>query len=308
MRIVVAGGSGFIGRALCRHLVDLGHQVTVLTRNPAEARRRLASHVSTVSWQGNEESRDQLAMVLDGCDAVINLSGYPVAKGRWTREVQASIRRSRIGSTELLVSALAALSQKPRVLINASAIGYYGPRGQETLNEDAPSGTGFLAAMCRAWEAAAAGAERLGIRVVIPRIGVVLGLQGGALARMLPIFRVGLGGPLGSGRQWMSWIHVHDLVEALVFALGHEALQGPVNTTAPYPVTNREFAETLARILEKPAWLRTPGPVLRLAYGQMADELLLTGQRVIPRQLSACGFQFRYPYLRDALRNLLQKR
>lgn len=308
MRIAVAGGSGFIGRALSRRLVDMGHQVTVLTRNPGEARTRLVSHVSTARWQGNEESHDQLAMMLDGCGAVINLSGHSVATGRWTREVQTHIRRSRIGSTELLVSALEGLSQKPQVLINASAIGYYGPRGQETLNEDAPSGTGFLAAMCRAWEAAAAGAERLGVRVVIPRIGVVLGLQGGALARMLPIFRLGLGGPLGSGRQWMSWIHISDLVEALVFALGNEAVHGPVNVTAPYPVTNQEFAETLARILEKPAWLRTPSIVLRLAYGQMADELLLTGQRVMPRRLSAFGFQFRYPYLREALRNLLQKR
>lgn len=308
MLIGVAGGSGFIGRALCRRLVNAGHQVTVLTRNQGEARRRLVSHASTARWQGNEESRDHLGMILEGCEAVINLSGYPVATSRWTRDVQDLIRRSRIGTTELLVSALGGLSQKPRVLINASAVGYYGPRGQESLNEDAQSGRGFLAAMCRAWEAAASDTERLGIRVVIPRIGVVLGLQGGALARMLPIFRLGLGGPLGSGRQWMSWIHVEDLVEAMVFLLEHEDLHGPFNATAPSPVTNQEFAETLARVLGRPAWLRTPAAILKLAYGQMAEELLLTGQRVIPRRLSASGFEFRHPYLRDALRNLLQQR
>ncbi len=304
MRIVVTGGTGFIGRPLCQRLVELGHAVTVLTRNPAAAQVHLAPPVSVIGWQGSRGATDELMTALGNAEVVINLAGAPIAEWRWTDQTKDRLRRSREGTTSALVAALAKLQARPVLLISASASGYYGPRQDDPLREDAPSGAGFLASLCREWEAAARAAERLGVRVVLPRIGVVLGKNGGALARMLPVFRLGLGGPLGSGTQWLSWIHLDDLIELLLFLL-HEAASGPVNATAPQPVTNKEFSLVLGQTLGRPAWLWTPAFTLKLLLGQMAEELLLTGQRVLPARAEAMGFRFRYPTLSEALHAIL---
>ncbi len=305
MRIVVTGGTGFIGRPLCQRLVGLGHAVTVLTRNPGAARSVLDPRMSVIGWEGFRGPTDGLMAALGDGDVIINLAGAPIAAGRWNAQVKDRLRQSREGTTSALVAALSKLPTRPVLLISASAIGYYGPRGDEPLTEESPSGVGFLASLCREWEAAARAAERLGVRVVLPRIGVVLGRHGGALAKMLPAFRMGLGGPVGSGAQWMSWIHLDDLIELLLFLL-NEAVGGPVNATAPHPVTNREFARTLGRTLGRPAWARVPAPVLRLLLGEMAEELLLTGQRVLPHRAEALGFRFRYPTLSEALGAILR--
>lgn len=304
VRVVVTGGTGFIGRPLCQRLVSLGHTVTVLTRDPAAARARLDPPVSLIGWEGFRGPTDGLLAALGDSDVIINLAGAPIAAGRWTAQAKARLRNSREGTTSALVAALSKLRPRPVLLISASAIGYYGPRQDEALTEESPSGSGFLASLCREWEAAARAAERLGVRVVLPRIGVVLGRHGGALAKMLPAFRLGLGGPVGSGAQWMSWIHLDDLIELLLFLL-NEAAGGPVNATAPHPVTNREFARTLGRTLRRPAWARVPAPVLRILLGEMAEELLLTGQRVLPHRAEAMGFRFRYPTLPEALHAIL---
>ena len=304
MRIVVTGGTGFIGRPLCQKLLELGHTVTVLTRNPDAARSRLDPRIAAIGWQGSRGATDEMMTALSSAEIVINLAGAPIAEGRWTEQTKDRLRRSREGTTSALVAALAKLQARPVLLISASAIGYYGPRQDDQLREDAPSGIGFLASLCREWEAAARAAERLGVQVVVPRIGVVLGRNGGALARMLPAFRLGLGGPLGSGTQWLSWIHLDDLIELLLF-LFHEAASGPVNATAPQPVTNEEFSRVLGQTLGRPTWLRTPSFALKFLFGQMAEELLLTGQRVVPARAEAMGFRFRYPTLSEALHAIL---
>ena len=305
MRVVVAGGTGFIGRALCERLANAGHAITALTRDPEQARSKVYHAVQIVPWQGFRGQSEELSKALDGSDVVINLAGAPIAAGRWTPQVRELLRKSREGTTTAIVTTLAKLKARPVMLINASAIGFYGPRGDEELTEEASSGDGFLASLCREWEGAALAAERLGVRVATPRFGVVLGRDGGALARMLPVFRLGLGGPLGDGRQWMSWIHRDDLVELLIFLMDH-AVSGPVNATAPHPVTNGEFSKTLGQTLGRPAFLRTPGFVMKLAFGDMANELLLTGQRVIPHKAHSLGFHFRFPFIAGALNDILR--
>lgn len=305
MRIVVAGGTGFIGRRLCERLATGGHTVTVLSRDPVAARARLTGAVTIVPWQGLGGRDEELARALAQADAVINLAGAPIAERRWTPAVKDTLCRSREGTTSAIVTALGELNRRPELLINASAVGYYGPRGAEELTEDSPSGNGFLASLCRAWEGAARAAERWGVRVVIPRIGMVLGRGGGALARMLPVFRLGLGGPLGRGTQWVSWIHLEDLIELVMFLMTSD-VRGPVNATAPHPVTNAEFARTLGRTLGRPASLPTPKFMMTLLFGEMAEELLLTGQRAIPRRAQSLGFRFRFPFLSEALDDLLR--
>ena len=305
MRIVVAGGTGFIGRTLCERLANAGHSVTVLTRDTEKARARVYHAANIVPWQGFRGQSDELSKALAGSEVVVNLAGAPIADGRWTPQTRELLRKSREGTTTAIVTTLARLKARPVMLINASAIGFYGPRGEEELTEEASSGNGFLASLCREWEGAAGAAERLGVRVVTPRIGVVLGKDGGALAKMLPIYRLGLGGPLGHGTQWVSWIHRDDLVELLLFLMDH-AVSGPVNATAPHPVTNKEFSRTLGQTLGRPALLRTPGFVMKLAFGDMAEELLLTGQRVIPQKAQSLGFHFRFPFIAGALNDILR--
>jgi uncharacterized protein (TIGR01777 family) len=260
--------------------------------------------MAEVQWDPSSGVSDPAA--LEGLDAVVHLAGENIAE-RWTPNKKDRILRSRVDGTQTLCSALAKLSRPPKVLVSASAIGYYGDRGAEPLGEDSPAGVGFLADVCQAWEAAALTAEQKGMRVVLLRLGVVLSPTDGALAKMLLPFQLGVGGVLGSGKQYMSWIALDDTIDALHQTLITESLRGAVNVTAPSPVTNREFTATLGRVLRRPTVLPVPAFALRLALGAMADALLLSGARVEPRRLLASGFQFRHPELEGALRHVLGK-
>jgi uncharacterized protein (TIGR01777 family) len=293
MRVLVTGGTGFIGAALCHALTGAGHAVTVVTRDPAHAGG------SAITWE-------HVSAAVRESDALVNLAGEPLGSRRGDAQQKELIRDSRVGSTRRLVDAVATAAPRPKVLVSASAVGYYGPRGDEVLDESAGPGAGFLADVCRAWEQEALRAEDLGLRVVRLRLGVVLAADGGALARMLPPFRAFLGGPVGSGRQWMSWIHRDDVTGLVVAALANDGYRGPVNATAPQPVANRDFASMLGRALARPAWLPTPTLALRLALGEMA-ELLLTGQRVLPGVANRLGYPWRYPELGGALRASVQR-
>jgi uncharacterized protein (TIGR01777 family) len=256
-----------------------------------------------VSWDPAAGAIDSTGLV--GVDAVVHLAGESIAGGRWTEARKRRIRDSRVSSTRLLARALAQLASPPRVLVAASATGYYGDRGAEVLREESAPGAGFLAGVCREWEAAAEPAARHGIRVVHLRIGLVLSRDGGALASLLTPFRLGAGGPVGSGAQYWSWITLDDLLGAILHALTTEALAGPVNAVAPNPVTNREFAKTLGRVLRRPALLPLPAFAARLVLGEMADALLLASARVVPARLQATGYAFRAPTLEGALRHEL---
>ena len=288
MRVLVTGGTGFIGAALCHALTGAGHAVTVVTRHPEQVGG------AAIGWE-------RVSAAVRETDALVNLAGEPLGSRRWSVRQKELIRQSRVLATRTLVDAIAGAEPRPRVLVNASAVGYYGPRDDEPLDESAGPGAGFLADVCRAWEQEALRAEDLGLRVVRLRLGVVLAADGGALARMLPPFRAFVGGPIGSGRQWMSWIHRDDVTGIVADALANDGYHGPVNATAPQPVTNRDFASMLGRTLARPAWLPTPAFALRLALGEMA-ELLLSGQRVLPGIAERLAYQWRYPELSGALR------
>lgn len=299
MRILVTGASGLIGSALVPALAGAGHDVLRLTRG---AGRRRAG---TVLWDPAAGTIDRAA--LEGLDAVVHLAGENISTGRWTAEKKARIRDSRVEGTRLLTTALAGLDTPPHTLVAASAIGFYGHRGRDEVDEDSAPGAGFLADVCREWEAATAPAVQRTIRVVQLRIGVVLSSDGGALASMLTPFRLGLGGPVGSGNQYMSWIAIDDVVAAVQFALTTTALAGPVNAVAPQPVQNREFAQTLGRVLGRPASVPFPAFAVRALFGEMGEELLLSSTRVIPHRLQEAGFTFRFPTLEPALQHLLGK-
>lgn len=293
LRFVVTGASGLVGSALTEHLTRQGHRVDRLVRRPA------APGAKEIGWDPAKGTIDREA--LEGADAVVHLAGESVAVA-WTAERKRAIRDSRVAGTGLLASALADLRRPPRVLVSASAIGYYGDRGEKTVTEDSPPGTGFLAETARAWEAAAEPALEAGVRVVHPRIGMVLSARGGALAKMLTPFRLGVGGVVGTGRQQMSWIALADLVAVLEHLALTDELSGPVNAVAPHPVTNREFTATLGRVLSRPTVLPLPAFAVRLVFGEMGQALLLDGARVLPARLEASGFRFRYPRLEEALR------
>ncbi len=295
LRVVVAGASGPIGRALLRVLQEQGAEVRRLVR-------RTPKGPHEVVWDPEVGALDP--EVFDGTDALVNLAGRSIAARRWTPSVQREILDSRVRSTRLLVDAVRRTSATPAVLVSASAIGYYGDRGDEVLDESSPPGRGFLSQVAQAWEAEARRAERMGMRVVRARFGIVLARDGGVLRTMLPFFRAGLGGPLGSGHQWWSWIHGDDVAAVLVAAVRDASLEGPVNVVSPAAATNREFTRALASALRRPAVLRVPAFALRLAGGAMADEMMLASQRVVPRKLQARGFQFRWPELEPALRDL----
>jgi len=303
MRVAITGATGFIGRRLVDRLLADRHEVVALTRDPTRARATLPRAARAVRWDPRAGTVD--ATALRDLDAVVHLAGESVAGGRWTAARRAAIRDSRVLGTEALMRALteAPAGARPRALVAASAIGIYGDRGDVELDERAPPGDDFLAEVCSAWEAAARGAADLGVRVAIVRIGIVLGRDGGALGRMLPLFRLGLGGRLGSGRQWMSWIHVDDLVALFVCALANDAVTGVLNGVAPRPVTNAEFTRTLAAALARPAILPAPAFALRLALGEMAT-LLLASQRVVANAVRACGFRFEHAELTSALADL----
>jgi len=298
VRILVTGASGLIGSALVSYLTAGGHAVTRLIR--AQPRPGQGE----VHWDPETGKLDP--MVLQGVDAAVHLAGESIAQ-RWTPERKAKILKSRARGTRLLSESFARLTQPPCVFLCASAIGYYGDRGEEVLTEDSPSGVGFLAEVCRGWEAACAAAVQKGIRVVNLRMGIVLSAAGGVLPRMLLPFRMGLGGRIGSGRQYMSWIALDELVGVIIHALTCDILAGPVNAVAPHPVTNLEFTRTLGRVLRRPTVLPVPAFAARLALGEMADSLLLASARVEPARLAASGYAFRYPELEGALRHLLGK-
>lgn len=294
-RILVSGASGLIGKALLASFESPGTQVVRLVRGAAK-------NAAQVSW-------DPLAplspSMVSGFDAVVHLAGESIV-GRWTEEKRRAIRESRVQGTRHLAAALAQSDVKPRVLVCASAVGFYGNRGDELLREESPGGQGFLPEVCRDWEAASRVAAEAGIRTVNLRIGLVLSATGGALEKMLTPFKLGLGGRMGSGRQWWSWIHVGDIVGGVHHALGTESLSGAVNLVAPNPVRNAEFTKVLASVLRRPAFFPAPEFALRLAFGQMAaDELLLASQRIEPGKLLASGYAFRFSELRAALENLV---
>ncbi len=296
MKILVSGSHGLIGSAVVPALAARGDRVVRLVRAPT------APSPDQIIWDPGLGQID--ASALEGLDAVIHLAGENIA-GRWTAAKKARIRESRVRGTRAIAGALATLGRKPSVLVCASASGYYGDRGEEILVEDSEPGAGFLAEVCRAWEAAATPARDAGIRVVHLRSSVVLSVHGGALAGLLPVFRLGLGGRLGCGRQFMPWITLDDEVGAIVHALTRDDLRGPVNFVSPHPVMNRELTAALGRVLRRPALCAVPAPVLRLALGEVAGELLAS-QRVHPARLLAAGYAFRYPELETALHHLLQ--
>ena len=301
MRALVTGATGFVGRRLMERL---GGGV-VLSRDPKAARERLGPSADAFGW--NPEEAAAPARAFDGVETVFNLAGEPVAEGRWTAGKKQRIRDSRVLGTRNLVKTLESLRQRPSVLVAASAVGFYGDRGDELLEETSDPGEDFLAEVCRAWEAEALKALTFGMRVVMARIGIVLDRSGGALAKMLPPFRLGLGGRMGSGQQWMPWIQLDDLVAMLVHAAENAGVVGAMNAVAPAPARNREFTEVLARLLKRPAVFPVPKLALRLALGEVSD-VLLGSQRAMPRVALQTAFRFRYPELVGALTAALENR
>jgi len=298
MRVLITGASGLIGSSLILYLTTRGHSIVRLVRYGKSA-------ADAIPW--NPARREIDCASLEGFDAVVHLAGENIAGARWTAEQKQKIRDSRVGPTQLLCESLATLQQPPKVLIAASAIGYYGDRGGEVLDEQSKPGAGFLPDVCRAWEDATELAVAKSIRVIHLRIGLVLSPKGGALAKMLPPFRMGLGGVLGSGRQYMSWIAMDDLIGAIHHCLMTEGLSGPVLAVSPHPVTNREFTKALGRVLSRPTLFPLPAFVLRVALGEMADALLLASGRATPARLISSGYPFLFPELEPALRHVLGK-
>lgn len=294
MRYLLTGGTGFIGKALCERLAAGGARLAVLTRSPRAARDRLPAGTRLFANLGELDPAEPF-------DAVINLAGEPIADARWTPARKRRLEQSRIALTEELLAWIARANTRPPLLLSASAVGFYGDQGERVLDEQSAPQVEYQHTLCRRWEEAALGAESLGLRTVRLRIGLVVGAHGGFLARMLLPFRLGLGGPIGNGRQWMSWIHRDDVIGLIEWLLARDDASGVYNATAPEPVDSRGFARTLGKVLHRPALLPLPAPVLRLALGEMSC-LLLGGQRVLPARALAEGYRFRYPSLEAALR------
>jgi uncharacterized protein (TIGR01777 family) len=295
MKVLIAGASGLVGSALIPALEAEGAEVTRLVRSSAGARE--------IEWHPNNDQID--ATQLEGFDAVINLAGENIAAGRWTDDQKRKIHDSRVNGTHLLSEAIARLKQRPAVFLCASATGIYGDRGDETLDEQSESGGGFLAGVCREWEMATEPAVQAGVRTVNLRFGPILARAGGMLAKLLTPFKMGMGGKVGSGKQYISWVAIDDAVGAIQLALQNESLRGPLNVVSPNPVTNEIFTKTLGHVLSRPTALAMPAFAVRLAFGEMADEMLLTSQRVIPKKLSDAGYEFQQPELEGALRKHL---
>ena len=301
MKVAITGATGLIGSALTEALTEDGTEVLVLSR----LIRAASDSTRTVFWDPANLELD--ATALEGCDVMVHLAGETIAN-RWTRAQKERIRRSRVDGTRLLVDGLKKLSKPPPVFVAASAIGFYGDRADEEIDDGSPHGSGFLPDICRDWEAETSRAQEYGARILHLRIGVVLSTKGGALAKMLLPFKMGLGGPMGSGRQWMSWIHIDDVVAIFRFVMDRDDLRGPVNTTAPRPVRQAEFAKALGKTLGRPAIAPAPGFALRLIFGEMGQSLLLEGQKVLPRRLQEAGYSFQHPDLPEALQDVLSNR
>jgi uncharacterized protein (TIGR01777 family) len=302
-RVVVTGATGLIGRTVVAELQGRGDQVVALSRDEDRARRQLGQ-VEAFTWPDPTKAPPP-SKALAGADGIVHLLGEPISQ-RWSPEAKRRIQDSRVLGTRQLIAGLLELpeGQRPRALVSQSAVGYYGAGGDEELTESAGPGDDFLADVVKAWESEALAGEDLGLRIVLTRTGVVLDAHGGALAKMLPPFKAGIGGPVGSGRQYLPWIHLDDVAGALLFCLDHEAASGPVNLSAPGPVTNREFSKALGRALRRPAAVPVPPLALKLLYGEMA-QIVLEGQRAVPRRLQELGYPFRHPDLDAALRDVL---
>ena len=298
VKILVTGSTGLIGSNLREFLTKRGNHVLSMVR-------RKPSGTDEIQWNPAAGTLDQSSM--EGLDAIVHLAGENIASGRWTEERKHRIRTSRLQGTQLLAQSLTRLENPPKVLISVSAIGYYGNRGTELLDENSSPGTGFLPELCREWEAAASMAMAKNIRVVIPRLGMVLSSAGGALPRMLTPFRYGVGGRIGSGRQFMSWIAIEDLIGIIDHAIHCDSLNGPLNAVSPNPLTNSDFSKIIGKVLSRPSIFPVPAFILRLAFGQMAEEVLIAGARVASGKLSESGYLFLYPELEGALRHILNK-
>ena len=302
MKVIIAGGSGFLGRALTAQLAAGGHDVVVLTRRAGPS----SGGVRTVAWSPDGRA-GEWAREIDGADAVVNLAGEGIADKRWSAARKDALRQSRILSTRSLVAAIRAAARRPSVFVSGSAVGYYGATGDDALDESFPPGSDFLATLCVDWEAEAQAASALGCRVVIVRTGVVLAREGGALKQLLPPFQWFVGGPVAPGTQWMSWIHRDDWVALVAWAIANAQVAGVVNATAPNPVRNAEFSKALGRALDRPSWLPVPGLALRVLVGELADVALVRGQRVLPARASQLGFPFVYPEIDAAMRSAVRR-
>jgi len=306
-RLLMTGGSGFIGSYLVPVLLDQGYEITVLTRNQEKTAKHFNNRVTVAGYDMEhlDPSDEQ-----HGFDVVINLAGQGITNKRWSAEIKSQLRESRLQTTHKLVEYLQRSTNKPELFISGSAIGYYGLQrdhalNEQALDEQASADNSFASRLCSDWEYAAQPAEASGIRTCYLRTGIVLGNNGGALSKMLPAFKLGIGGPMGTGKQWMSWIHINDLVGIIITIINNTEINGVVNATAPNPVTNKVFSSTLGRVLKRPAFFPMQALVLKLLLGEMATELLLSGQRVVPKKMLDAGYKFQYTELENALRDLL---
>ena len=301
MNILITGGTGFIGSALSRELSNSGHKVIIASRRKTPPK---LENIEIVRWDIQTPLSSE---IMSGIDAVINLAGESLISGRWTKKRKERIMSSRVNTTRLLVESMKNANPKPKVLISVSAVGYYGPHGDEYVTEDFPPASDFLAEVCKAWEKEALKAQELGVRVVITRFGVVLESDGGALSKMAIPFKFFLGGHLGSGQQWFSWVHREDLIGFMKYALENESVSGHFNLTSPQPVTNKEFCSALGKALNRPSWFHVPAFMIKLTLGEVG-KVLLTGQRVLPEKALKAGYQFKYPEINEALRAIFGRK
>jgi uncharacterized protein (TIGR01777 family) len=304
-KVIITGATGFIGKALCFRLEREGYQVVALSRNPERGQRLFGPKISVAKWDGANSS--EWLEYANGAFAVINLAGENIGSGRWTRRRKQAILQSRLDAGKAVVEAVESASVKPRVVVQASAVGFYGSRANDSIDESFSPGKGFLAEVAREWEQSTQEVESFGVRRIVIRSGVVLGAEGGALLRLLKPFRLFAGGPLGGGRQWFSWIHIEDEINAILFLLKREDLKGIFNLSAPHPLRQKDLARLLGKIVRRPSWFPAPGFMLRAILGEMAEEMLLVSQRVTPKRLLDAGYRFLYPEAERALRDILGK-
>jgi uncharacterized protein len=305
MRVIITGGTGLIGSALAKNLSKDGHEVIILSRQPEKYKGSLSANVLTTRW--NAVDSDGWEHLANGVNAIVNLAGENLSSGRWNQEQKQRFRNSRLNAGEAIVDAVKKVSIKPGVIIQASAVGYYGPTGDEIIQEDNPPGQDFLAKLCLEWEASTAPVDEMGVRRAIIRTGIPLTTKGGVLPRFLLPSRLFVGGPLGTGDQWFPWLHIKDQVRAILFLIENKVLSGPFNLSAPYPVTNRQFAQNLGQVLNRPSFMRVPSLALKILFGEMAT-IILDGQRVVPKRLQEAGFEFLFKKVKPALRDLLDKK
>jgi uncharacterized protein len=297
MKIVIFGGSGFLGKHLIPRLLASGHSITLITRRPSAVTKDPFPSIDVEEWSTPE----RLAIVLDGIDAIVNLAGESIGAKRWTAARKNKILTSRVETTRAIVQTIERMSKKPSVLLSASAVGYYGNVENDEVTETHPPGNDFLANVCVRWEEGARKADRFGVRVVLPRTGIVLARDGGALQRMLLPFRLFVGGPIGTGKQWFPWIHIEDEIDAMTYLLEHSTISGPINLVAPESITMKKFCSALGKAMNRPSWAPVPSFVLKIALGEMAEALVLGGQKVVPKELVYAGFRFKYSRIDQAL-------